>query len=65
MLRKAQKKYDKLYSETLSKSAELQHHKEQLSSLREQMSELDDKHERRMQGLKSKSEWYLKRLADR
>ena len=64
-LKAKQTEYDSLYSEFLSKSAELQQSKRQVTELTEQVDEERERHEKHTQGLRAQSEWYLKRLADR
>ncbi len=60
-----QGEYDVLYSEFLSTSSELQQCRRQSSELQEQLSEERQRHARHSQALRTQSEWYLKRLADR
>jgi hypothetical protein len=58
-------RYDCLYKEFLEKSSELDHARKELESGRGEMSRERERHSRHTHSLKSQSEWYLKRLADR
>lgn len=60
-----EREYKTLYSEHMVNVSSLEHCTKQLTELRIHLKEENEKHTRHIEGLKTQSNWYLKRLADR